>query len=207
MAMHSHIKHTILMVVLAALALAMILPASPVMAVFDGYALEKADIALHQAPGYLQVLQPTQPEVAPVITSTPNPDGSVTHVVGFGQTLIMIANAYGLTLDQLRKQNNMSGDLIFEGRKLLIQGSFTPTLSPTVTLTPRPPTGTPRPTRTPTRLPSITSTPTATSTPTPRPFLPRLDEIDTHTLGTIIIGLSGVGLVLVVASFFRKKKT
>ncbi len=216
--MHSQIKQTFLAIALAAFALVMALPAQPVQAVFDGYALrlsrDAAPLAVDRSllgsalgnPQILQVQQPTQPEVAPVITSTPNPDGSVIHVVGFGQTLIMIANAYGLTLDQLRKQNNMSGDLIFEGRKLIIQGSSTPTLTPTVTLTPRPLTSTPRPTRTATRLPTITSTATVTATATPKPFLPRLDEIDTHTLGTIIVGLSGVGLVLVVASFFRKKK-
>ncbi len=151
-------------------------------------------------------VQATQPVVAPVITSTPNPDGSVIHVVGFGQTLIMIANAYGIKLDQLMKQNNLSDSLIFEGRKLLIQGSSTPTQNPTNTKTPVPPTNTPRPTRTPTRPPTITPTLTATATATAQPFLPRLDQIDTHTLGTIILGLSGIGLVLVVASFFRKKK-
>jgi hypothetical protein len=185
--MHSQIKHTFLAFVLAALALVMALPAQ----------------AHFQS---LQVQQPTQPQVAPVITSTPNPDGSVFHVVGFGQTLIMIANAYGIKLDQLRAQNNLSGDIIFEGRKLLIQGSSTPTLTATVTLTPVPSTSTPRPTRTATLPPTITPTPTATATATPQPFLPQLGQIDAHTLGAIIVGLSGVGLVLVVASFFRKKK-
>ncbi len=187
-------KNIVFIFALAALALAIVLP---VQAATRGY-----DLAVHR----LQV-QDTQPAVAPVITSTPNPDGSVIHVVGFGQTLIMIANAYGIKLDQLKQQNNILGDVIYEGRQLLIQGSSTPTLSPTVTLTPRPPTGTPRPTRTPTLPPTITRTPTATATATPKPFLPRLEEIDTHTLGTIIIGLSGIGLVLVVASFFRKKKS
>ncbi len=158
------------------------------------------------AAGVFQVPEPTQPQVAPVITSTPNPDGSVIHVVGFGQTLIMIANAYGIKLDQLKKQNNLSGDIIFEGRKLLIQGSSTPTLTATITETPVPPTRTPRPTRTATLPPTITRTPTVTATATPRPFLASFESVDRQTLGTVIIALSGLGLVLVVVSFFRKKK-
>ncbi len=193
--MPSQNRKIVFAIVLVALAAAMALP---VQAVTGGY-----DLAAAQN---LQV-QDTLPGVAPVITSTPNPDGTVIHVVGFGQTLIMIANAYGVKLDQLKKQNNILGDIIYEGRKLLIQGSSTPTLSPTFTLTTRPPTATPRPTRTSTLPPTITRTPTSTATATPKPFLPRLEEIDTHTLGSIIIGLSGIGLVLVVASFFRKKKT
>ncbi len=196
--MLSQNKKIVFAFALAVLVLALALPVLPVLA-----AAGRNDQPVPQS---LQV-QDTQPGVAPVITSTPNPDGSVIHVVGFGQTLIMIANAYGIKLDQLEKQNNISGDIIFEGRKLLIQGSSTPTLSPTVTLTTRPPSATPRPTRTPTLLPTITRTPTATASATPKPFLPRLDQIDTHTLGTIIIGLSGIGLVLVAASFFRKKKS
>ncbi len=200
--MHPQIRQTFLAIALAALALVMVLPAQPVQAV-DSSLIGPA-LGLSQV---LQAQQPTQPEVAPVITSTPNPDGSVIHVVGFGQTLIMIANAYGITLDQLKKQNNLSGDVIFEGRKLLIQVSSTPTLSPTVTLTQRPPTGTPRPTRTATLPPTITRTPTATASATPKPFLPRLDQIDSHTLGVIIVSLSGIGLVLVATSFFRKKKS
>ncbi len=196
--MPSQNKKIVFVFALVSLILTLAVPALPVLAAASRNA--------RPAPHRLQV-QDTLPAVAPVITSTPNPDGSVIHVVGFGQTLIMIANAYGIKLDQLKKQNNILGDIIYEGRKLLIQGSSTPTLSPTVTLTSRPPSATPRPTRTPTLLPTITSTPTATATATPKPFLPRLDEIDTHTLGTIIIGLSGIGLVLVAASFFRKKKS
>jgi len=154
-----------------------------------------------------QVQQPTVQLVAPVLTSTPKPDGSIIHPVQFGQALLTIAKAYGLTVDELKKRNNLSGDTIFEGQKLVIRGSFTPTLTPTITLTPLPPTRTPQLTRTATLPPTDTAFPTVTETATPRPFLDELASIDRTTLAAIILGISGVGLLLVLASFFRKKKT
>lgn len=148
----------------------------------------------------------TVPQVAPVITSTPKPDGSIIHPVQFGQALLTIAQAYGLSIDQLKKLNNLGSDVIFEGQKLIIRVSSTPTLTPTITQTPRPPTRTPLPTRTATLPPTASNTPTATATATPKPFLASLESIDRQTLGTAILGISGIGLVLVLASFFRKKK-
>ena len=58
-----------------------------------------------------------------------------------------------------------------------------------------------------TSTPTITFTPTAsaTATLTPRPLLPSLDDVDRDTLGKIILGVSAVGLVLVLLSLFRKK--
>jgi LysM repeat protein len=144
--------------------------------------------------------------VAPVIVSTPKPDGSIIHPVQFGQALLTIAKAYGLTVDELKKRNNLSSDIIFEGQKLIIRVSFTPSMTPTITQTPRPPTRTPLPTHTATLPPTATGTATATPTATPKPFLSELASIDRQTLATVILGISGVGLVLVLLSFFRKKK-
>jgi uncharacterized protein YkwD len=169
-----------------------------------GQPAPKPQVAANRAQG--QVPSPTVQLVAPVITSTRKPDGSVIHPVQFGQALLTIAKAYGITVDELKKRNNLSSNTIFEGQKLVIQVSYTPSLTPTITETPKPPTRTPLPTRTATLLPTETATPTATATATPKPFLSELGSIDRQTLATIILGISGVGLVLVLASFFRKKK-
>jgi LysM repeat protein len=150
---------------------------------------------------------PTVVLVAPVITSTSNPDGSILHPVQFGQALITIAKAYGLSLEDLKKRNNLTSDTIFQGQKLIIQGSSTPTLKPTITLTPIPPTRTATFTRTPTLPPTPAPTLTATPTATPPPLIPSLDSIDQKTLGEVILGISAIGLVVVLISLFIKKKS
>ena len=154
-----------------------------------------------------QPLQPTEPLVAPVIVSTPKPDGSIIHPVQLGQALITIAKAYGLTVEELKKRNNLTSDFIIVGQKLIIQGSSTPTLSPTITLTPRPSTRTATVTRTATLPPRATPTATSTATATPPPLIPALDNLDMKVVGEVILGISAVGLVAVLVSLFIKKKT
>jgi LysM repeat protein len=59
----------------------------------------------------------------PLVSMTPRLDGSIVHVVGYGQTLWEIALAYGATVDQLRAWNNLpegSSD-IYAGQKLLVR--------------------------------------------------------------------------------------
>ena len=80
-----------------------------------------------------------------------------------------------------------------------------PSLTPTVTLTPRP-TQTVTPTLLPTRTPTVTPTATLSPTPTQAPFLPALELIDRQTLGLGIVAVCGLGLVLVMISQVRKKK-
>ncbi len=155
---------------------------------------------------------PTVPLIVPIKTSTPNPDGSVIHPVGYGQAMITIATAYGLKLDELRKLNKMTASSsLWAGQKLIIQPSFTPTrvLSSTPTLPP--PTATPTATRTPTLEPSATATPTEAPTPTqtaPPPLInasAAMENVDRRSLGTIIMAVCGVGLLLVVIGQIRKK--
>jgi len=87
----------------------------------------------------------------PLVTMTPRPDGSIVHVVGYGQTLWEIAQAYGVTVDQLRAWNNLpeeSSD-IYAGDQLLVWPAGPPRPSPTPVpglataepATPIPPTG------------------------------------------------------------------
>jgi uncharacterized protein YkwD len=159
-------------------------------------------------------VQPTQPgantPVPPaatqplLMTSTPNPDGSVMHVVAAGQTLWTIATAYGLTVAQLKEINKLLSDSVFVGDRLMILPSFTPTLSPTNTETSRPPTRTATPTRTP-RTPTLTPTGTQTLTPTSAPFI-NLEGLNRQTLGLVILIVSGLGVAFVaVGSLLRRK--
>jgi len=145
--------------------------------------------------------------VAPVITSTTRPDGSVYHLVQFGQTLITIAQAYGLTVAGLQKLNNLgTGSTIFEGQTLLIRGTSGPTTVPSNTPIPPTPTRTPPNTRTPTLPPSATPLPSLTPTPTAKPLIPDLSTMDNKTIGEVILGVSVVGLLLVLVSLFIRKK-
>jgi uncharacterized protein YkwD len=152
---------------------------------------------------------PTVPLIVPVITSTRNPDGSLVHPVGYGQAMISIATAYGISLDDLRKINNMvPSSPLWAGQKLLIQPSYTVTPSPTITHTPVAPTRTLTPTRTPTSTPTPIPTVTATATETPAPVVPfiSVESVDRRSLGTVIIAVCGLGLALVVFGQLRKKK-
>lgn len=51
----------------------------------------------------------------------------VTHTVEKGDTLSAIARRYGVTLDELRQANDLSGDLIEIGQVLVIPGATEPT--------------------------------------------------------------------------------
>ncbi len=105
---------------------------------------------------------PPPPTAEPVIVSTPNPDGSVIHIVGRGQTLLQIALAYGVTLDEVLQLNGLTKDsLIYPGQQILIRAG-TPSPTPTATS----PDWTSTPSLTPTMTPSPTDLP---GTPTPRP--------------------------------------
>jgi LysM repeat protein len=76
----------------------------------------------------------TPTAVPPTATLTPAPTNTPTivatatpqvHVVQSGETLSGIAEAYGVTVDDLRKANNLQGDIINSGEQLVI-----PVLSP-----------------------------------------------------------------------------
>ena len=149
---------------------------------------------------------PTPP---PLVTSTMNPDGSVFHEVGEGETFFEIAYAYDVDWYTLSILNNIplsdtTPVVIFEGESLVIRPSYTPTFTPTATKTPVPPTVTPRPT--------FTGAPETLSTPEEQ-HLDRLPapqwgslilQLEQHkrTVGWILIGISVPGLILVL----RKRK-
>jgi murein DD-endopeptidase MepM/ murein hydrolase activator NlpD len=86
-------------------------------------------------------LQPT-----PFPTPTPGPDGRILYTVQEGDTLNRISAISGITVDEIRALNNLSGDIIAPGQVLLLglAGPAQPTEAPGVTL----PTNTPAPTPT-----------------------------------------------------------
>ncbi len=133
-----------------------------------------------------------------VTRATPLADGTITHTVMYGQTLMTIAEAYGITIDTLRSLNKMTPDatIIWPDQELLIQtgtsttdtqGSTTPetdvSLAPSTTAavqtqTPQPPL-------------AVTA---ASFSATPQAALN--DGQPTRTLGVLLLGLSGVGLAI-----------
>ncbi len=100
---------------------------------------------------------PTSFTTVTVYPSTPNPDGSVVHVVQPGETVWQIAMAYGVSEQDIIRLNPQMGTFIYPGDTLLIRSGHTPTpTAPTATPTLRP---------TATAWPTLT--PTAANSPTP----------------------------------------
>ena len=138
----------------------------------------------------LDTAEDTSELVEPVFTVTPQEDGSIVHVVLYGQTLFTIATWYGVSMDEIIALNNMSSSSILVGQKLIIKLAPTPTITPTRTPTPRQPTRTPSPTLTPTIV-----RPTGTVTPTSKPeLIDTLPAIDRQWLGMGLLVMSAIGL-------------
>ncbi len=148
-------------------------------------------------------------QIVGVITSTPGNDGAVVHVVQPGQAPWSIADAYGLTIALLAEMNNLPTDnlVLFPDQKLVIKPSFTPSMTPTITNTPPPPTRTMAPSSTP-RPPTATTTLQPSATPTQRsllPELPDLDNINLRLAGYVLIGICVLGLSAVLITTFRSR--
>lgn len=92
--------------------------------------------------------------INPLLTSTPNPSGSIIHTVKLGETIWVISQIYKVSEIDIIQMNNLPNDLIYVGDQLLIREGFTetPTL-PTYTLT-----TTPTDTSTATKSPTMTPT-------------------------------------------------
>ncbi len=135
-----------------------------------------------------------------VTIATPQADGSIKHTVLYGQSLASIADAYGVTIDQLRELNGMAADdsTIWTEQELVIVPAGSATQAPSegetatgeesdTDTTPQPTptiftaTLTPRPTSTP------GASPTAQAESTQSPW-------NTKTLGILLLVVSGLGL-------------
>lgn len=82
--------------------------------------------------------------IMPVLVASPNPDGSVVHVVESGQALSLISQAYGVSLPDILSLNGLTQESIIRpGDEVLIKvADVTPTSLPTHTSTPAPATPT-----------------------------------------------------------------
>ncbi len=149
-----------------------------------------------------------------VQAATPAPDGSIVHIVKYGQTLETISKAYEITINELRALNGMAAEStnIWPDQKLLIKKSSgtpfasqassatgelaigTRTLMPS--FTPRPRTNTPIPTLTPTGDGTLTLE-SVTGEGNQKPPAKQ-------TAGMVLIVLCGIGLIAVVFSFMKK---
>jgi uncharacterized protein YkwD len=128
-------------------------------------------------PGETSVPGPTAVAYDPFIISTPREDGAIIHVVGYGQTLIGIANTYGVSLEEIYAYNGYSEDeVIYPNEWVIIRPAGETTITetpenPEVTLAPTKTEPPPRPTRTPRETqptrPVMVINPTPTPTPSP----------------------------------------
>ncbi|MGB9673286.1 MAG: LysM peptidoglycan-binding domain-containing protein [Anaerolineales bacterium] len=87
-------------------------------------------------------------QLTPFPTPTPGADGRIIYIVQPGDTLIRISLISGVPIDELRGLNNITGDNITVGQKLLLglggPSIVTPTEGPSPTPTPITPTPTPK---------------------------------------------------------------
>jgi len=146
--------------------------------------------------------------VSPVITNTPQIDGSIFHEVLDGQSLWSIATTYNITIAEIIAWNNLlPTPVIFPGERLLVRVAPTSTVTPTITITPIPPTRTITPTVTP-KTPSITPTITLTPTPTKKPFfsIQTLESSQRKWIGIGLVGFCSIGFLAIVLLGFIKKE-
>lgn len=140
-----------------------------------------------------------------VIVSTPQADGAIYHKVEDGDTLYGIAEAYGMTTSEINILNGNSPEAneIYIGTFLLIRKGVVATSTPEATATLA---YTPQPTvvqasRTP--IPTVTPMPTATATPPPSVAQKLFGN--SQTFGLTLIGISTIGIALVVVFGFLRK--
>jgi uncharacterized protein YkwD len=148
-----------------------------------------------------------EPLIQPVTTTTPNADGSVTHVVQYGQTLYKIAEAYGISLANLLEMNGLTEDsTIYPGDVLLIFPASIET-EETAAATATPEVQTSTPSSTPTEVAELTPT-EAALTPTRNPnspgsILANIFSGDTLWVGIGLIAVSVFGIVLLLFTSAR----
>jgi uncharacterized protein YkwD/LysM repeat protein len=155
------------------------------------------------------------PLIQPVTTATRNPDGSIIHIVQFGQSLWAIADAYDIAMADLLIQNGLTEqDAIFPDQRLLIvpasleveEATETEATSTRNQAAQRP---TPTPSPTATRPVQPTST-SRESTPTDVPiqrgnFLTNIFSGDTLFVGIGLVVVSILGIALLFYTTSRLK--
>jgi LysM repeat protein len=138
--------------------------------------------------------------IIPITVATPDASGLVSHKVKYGQALISIAAAYGVTLDELKSINSLTTDTIYEGQDLKIKQVATPTPAPTVLATVMPQ-NTPSALTgvSPTTVSLLLQTPTAQSSP-----VQASSVFDRQTVGLLMVIFSIIGLAVIAFFVFLK---
>lgn len=135
----------------------------------------------------------------PVVLSTARPDGGAIHEVKYEQTLWSIAIQYGTTIEQIRRLNNLPGDTVVPGWKLLVQKGTTqpaPSQKPLATFEPaRQNLYTP--------MPRITSTPVVTEI---SPSLNAGQFIKHNSMVVVAFVISFSVLIAGIVGFGKKKE-
>ena len=133
-------------------------------------------------------------QIQALVVSTPNPEGKVIHEVKYGQSLWQVAISYETTIEEIKRLNNLSGNEIYPGEKLLVKPGVVVLITATETLVPdktmtsiattpgNPPTTTLQP------MSTVTITPFASVTP------PQ-NSIMGVVVGIIVLALLGGGVV------------
>ena len=149
--------------------------------------------------------QPTKSGYNQFVLSTPREDGAVVHLVGYGQTLIGIANTYDVPVNDLLVNNNLTLEsVIYVGDKIIIKPGIspTPTVPPTETVSPTPTLKVYKPSPTPRA--SFTPRPTLTLSPTVTPELIS-NQRDNLVLGVVLTALA-IFVAVIVFGFFQGKQ-
>jgi LysM repeat protein len=142
-----------------------------------------------------------------VTTATPDADGSVWHTVRSGQTLIGIAQAYGVAVSEIKALNNLTTDAIYVGDTLLIFPAGTPVPSPMPSATGTA-TAVASPTRQPTRTqPATPTTVVMTATLAPAQQDPASDVIGNILVVSIIVLGAGGILLMVTGGLLRRRSS
>lgn len=146
------------------------------------------------------------PLIQPVTVATPNPDGSVFHIVQFGQSLWTIADAYDIAFADLMSQNNLTEEtpiqinqeLIIVPASIQVEEIEQISPPPTLALTLRP-SATPIQEQ-PSPVP-FEPTPTVAEK-TKTSFLANIFSGDTLWvgIGLVVVSVLGVALLLYTAS-------
>lgn len=153
------------------------------------------------------------PIIQPITMATPNPDGSVIHIVQPGQTLWNIVDAYNVSMADLLALNALiEEDPIYPDQQLLIiPASIEIEETPETTGTLQEPTNTPTFEPSPTATESFTPTPSAIDIyPTPTlenrtNFLKNIFSGDTLYMGIGLVAVSVFGIVLLLYTSSRLK--
>jgi len=142
----------------------------------------------------------------PYELATPRADGAVIHITGQGQSLIGIAEAYQVPLDEILQLNNLTLDsIIYPGEEILIRpaNTATATLRPTATQPSATPTASAT-SATPTPRNSFTPKPTETATaePLPTPITAERGQLITG----VVIGAVIIFLAVIISGFLSSGK-